>query len=57
MHKEHNPRGLSPPPPAPGSATEDPPKMAIRSDKDEPRVLVNKLDDKVNDVTSGKTLI
>ncbi|XP_078153793.1 uncharacterized protein LOC144548932 [Carex rostrata] len=31
----------------PGSTTEDPPKMAIRSDKDEPGVPVNKLEDKV----------
>ncbi|XP_078150934.1 uncharacterized protein LOC144546262 [Carex rostrata] len=35
---------------APGSVTEDPPKMAIRSDKDEPGLLVNKLEDKIKDV-------
>jgi hypothetical protein len=31
------------------AATKDRPKMAIGSDKDEPGVLVNKLDDKVKD--------
>ncbi|KAF3336552.1 hypothetical protein FCM35_KLT19138 [Carex littledalei] len=34
---------------APGAATEDPPRMAIRSVKDEPGVPVNKLEDKVKD--------